>query len=58
MKKFKIGDIVQLLDPNLPIVGLVMTRDSKKNKYLIKFSASQQEYYSEEELMFYVHNQK
>ncbi|MDT2813992.1 hypothetical protein [Vagococcus carniphilus] len=58
MKKFKTGDIVQLLDPNLPIVGLVMTRDSKKNKYLIKFSAGQQDYYSEEELMLYVHGQK
>lgn len=58
MTKYNVGDIVQLTNPKLPIVGLVTVKDDEKNKYLVRFSAGTQDYFAEEELMLYIHGQK
>ncbi|MEG0254053.1 MAG: hypothetical protein RR554_00765 [Vagococcus sp.] len=58
MTKYNVGDIIQLTNPKLPIVGLITEKDSQKNKYLVRFSAGTQDYFSEEELMLYIHGKK
>ena len=53
MEKFKIGDMVYANYGTLPLVGAVVHLDAKQQKYLVRFSAVQQMYYSEDELTPY-----
>lgn len=52
-KSFKTGDLVYAPLGTLPVVGTVVHTDSGTGKYLVRFSAVQQDWYSEEELKPY-----
>lgn len=53
MDKYKIGDLVSAKLGTLPAVGTVVGADRKMEKYLVRFSAVQQNWYAEEELSPY-----
>lgn len=53
MEKYKIGDLVYAKFGEFPLVGTVVSVNSQLGKYLVRFSAVQQDWYSEEELTQY-----
>ena len=53
MEKYQIGDLVYAKLGTLPVVGTVVNINSKIGKYLVRFSAVQQDWYTEEELTPY-----
>ena len=53
MAKYKTGDQVFANLGTLPEVGTVIEYNSKLGKYLVRFSAVQQDWYAEEELTPY-----
>ena len=53
MKKYKVGDLVYAKLGTLPLVGTVVDVNSKVGKYLVRFSAIQQNWYEEEALTPY-----
>ena len=53
MEHYQPGDVVCAKLGTLPVVGTVVCRDEKTGKYLIRFSAVQQDWYAEEELAPY-----
>ena len=53
MAKYKAGDQVFANLGTLPVVGTVIEYNSKLGKYLVRFSAVQQDWYAEEELSPY-----
>ena len=53
MEKYKTGDLVYAKLGLFPAVGTVVTVHSNMEKYLIRFSAVQQNWYTEEELRPY-----
>ena len=53
MNKFKIGDTVYAKLGTLPVAGTIVCQDAKTGKYLIRFSAMQQDWYSEDEIAPY-----
>ena len=50
MAKYKTGGQVFANLGTLPVVGTVIEYTSKLGKYLVRFSAVQQDWYAEEEL--------
>ena len=53
MAKYKAGDQVFANLGTLPAAGTVIEYNSKLGKYLVRFSAVQQDWYAEEELSPY-----
>ena len=53
MEKYQIGDLVYAKLGTLPVVGTVVDVNAKIGKYLVRFSAVQQNWYAEEELLPY-----
>lgn len=53
MDKYKAGDVVYVKLGTLPVVGTVVCKDSKAEKYLIRFSAVQQDWYFENDIVPY-----
>lgn len=53
MDKYRTGDLVYAKLGTLPIVGTVVAMDPKTGKYLVRFSAVQQNWYAAEELDSY-----
>ncbi len=53
MAKYKAGDQVFAKLGTLPEVGTVIEYNSKLGKYLVRFSAVQQDWYAEEDLSPY-----
>ena len=53
MDKYRIGDLVSAKLGTLPVVGTVVKADHRMEKYLVRFSAVQQNWYTEEELVPY-----
>ena len=53
MNRYQPGDVVYAKLGALPAVGTVICRDEKTGKYLIRFSAVQQDWYGEEEIAPY-----
>jgi hypothetical protein len=53
MEKYQIGDIVYAKLGAFPVVGTIVAVDKKAEKYLVRFSAVQQNWYAEEELIPY-----
>ena len=54
MGKYQIGDLVYTKLGTLPVIGTVVDVNSKIGKYLVRFSAVQQDWYAEEELTPYL----
>ena len=50
MNSYQPGDVVYAKLGTLPAVGTVICRDEKTGKYLIRFSAAQQDWYAEAEI--------
>ena len=50
MNHYQPGDVVYAKLGTLPAVGTVVCRDEKTGKYLIRFSAVQQDWYEEAEI--------
>lgn len=48
MDKYRIGDLVSAKLGTLPVVGTVVKADHRMEKYLVRFSAVQQNWYTEE----------
>lgn len=48
--RYKIGDQVLATYGTLPLVGTVVHIDDKRQKILVRFSANQQDWYSEDAL--------
>lgn len=48
--RYKIGDQVRATYGTLPLVGTVVHFDETRQKILVRFSASQQDWYSEDDL--------
>ena len=55
MGKYRIGDQVYANLGTLPVVGTVIDFHSGLGKYLVRFSAVQQDWYAEEALSPYPH---
>ena len=53
MNQYKIGDLVYASLGTLPVVGTVVDFHAGLGKYLVRFSAVQQDWYSEEALTPY-----
>ena len=53
MNKYKIGDLVYARLGTLPAVGTVIEFHAGLEKYLVRFSAVQQDWYAEEALSPY-----
>ena len=53
METYKIGTLVYAKLGALPVVGTIVSRNEKTGKYLVRFSGTQQDYYSETELTPY-----
>lgn len=53
MDKYQTGDMVYAKLGTLPVVGTVVYKDSKTGKYLIRFSAVQQDWYFEKDIVPY-----
>ena len=53
MEKYEIGDLVYAKLGAFPLVGTVVSVNSRLGKYLVRFSSVQQDWYSEEELTQY-----
>ena len=53
MNRYQPGDVVYAKLGTLPVVGTVICRDEKTGKYLIHFSAVQQDWYAEAEIAPY-----
>ena len=53
MEKYKIGDLVCAKFGAFPLAGTVVSVNTQLEKYLVRFSAVQQDWYSEEELTQY-----
>lgn len=53
MRKYQIGDLVYAKLGTLPVVGTVVDVNSRTGKYLVRFSAVQQNWYAEKELTPY-----
>ena len=53
MNSYQPGDVVYAKLGTLPAVGTVVCRDEKTGKYLIRFSAVQQDWYAEAEIAPY-----
>ena len=51
--KYKIGDMVTVYFGKIPMTGAVVFIDEKEERYLVRFNATQQMYYKEEELLPY-----
>ena len=45
MDKYRIGDLVSAKLGTLPVVGTVVKADHRMEKYLVRFSAVQQDWY-------------
>lgn len=56
MERYKIGDLVYAALGTLPAVGTVVDFHSEMRKYLVRFSAVQQDWYAEETLSPYPRN--
>ena len=50
MDRFQTGDVVYARLGTFPVVGTVICRDETTGKYLIRFSAGQQDWYPEDEI--------
>lgn len=50
MDRFQMGDVVYARLGTFPVVGTVICRDETTGKYLIRFSAVQQDWYPEDEI--------
>ena len=50
MNQYKIGDLVYASLGTLPVVGTVVDFHAGLGKYLVRFSAVQQDWYAEEAL--------
>ena len=50
MNRYQPGEVVYAKLGALPAVGTVICRDERTGKYLIRFSAVQQDWYGEEEI--------
>lgn len=48
--RYKIGDQVCAIYGTLPLVGTVVHLDETRQKILVRFSAGQQDWYSEDDL--------
>lgn len=48
--RYKIGDQVRAIYGTLPLVGTVVHVDETRRKILVRFSANQQDWYSEDDL--------
>ncbi len=55
MGNYKPGDMVYAKLGTLPVVGTVVYKDDKTEKYLIRFSAVQQDWYFENDIVPYKH---
>lgn len=53
MEKYQIGDAVYAKLGTFPVVGTIVAVDTKAEKYLVRFSGVQQNWYTEEELIPY-----
>ena len=53
MTQFETGDIVYARLGTCPLVGTVTCKDDETGKYLIRFSAVQQDWYSAEDIVAY-----
>lgn len=53
LTQYKIGDLVLAKLGTTPLVGVVVYKDVKRSRYLIRFSGVQQDYYAEDELTPY-----
>ncbi|HIU10161.1 MAG TPA: hypothetical protein IAB00_02800 [Candidatus Avidehalobacter gallistercoris] len=53
MDKYKTGDMVYAKLGTLPVVGTIIYKDDKTEKYLIRFSTVQQDWYSENDIIPY-----
>lgn len=53
MEKYQIGDLVYAKLGTLPVVGTVVNVNFDMQKYLVRFSVVQQDWYTEEELTPY-----
>lgn len=53
MEAYKIGDLVYARLGTLPVVGTVVDWNAGLGKYLVRFSAVQQDWYGEGELTPY-----
>lgn len=53
MNHYQPGDVVCAKLGTLPAVGTVICRDEKTGKYLVRFSAVQQDWYAEAEITPY-----
>jgi len=53
LTKFKLGDLVLAKLGTVPLVGVVVYKDVKHTRYLVRFSGNQQDYYVETELTPY-----
>ena len=53
MEAYKIGDLVYAKLGTLPVVGTVVDWNAGLGKYLVRFSAVQQDWYGERELTPY-----
>lgn len=58
LTQYKIGDLVFAKLGTTPLVGVVVYKDNKHSRYLIRFSGVQQDYYSEDELTPYPSKKK
>ena len=58
MERYKIGDLVYAPLGTLPAVGTVIDFHAGLGKYLIRFSAVQQDWYAEEALSPYPRSKK
>ncbi|NLR32046.1 hypothetical protein [Levilactobacillus tujiorum] len=56
--QYKIGDLVLAKVGTAPLVGVVVYQDVKRDRYLIRFSGVQQDYYSADELTPYSPSKK
>ncbi|KRL98209.1 hypothetical protein ACUIJQ_12375 [Levilactobacillus hammesii] len=57
LTQYKIGDLVWAKLGTAPLVGVVVYKDVKHERYLIRFSGVQQDYYSADALTPYVPNE-
>ena len=53
MNSYQPGDVVCAKLGTLPVVGTIICRDEKTGKYLVRFSAVQQDWYEEAEITLY-----
>ena len=53
MSKFKVGDMVTVYFGKIPMIGTVVFIDKERQQYLVRFNATQQMYYAEENLQAY-----